>query len=71
MTGGHDFRVSVLLTADEFLAMSGVAESDGLSQSAFIRHLIKQAIQRRAALLVSDMQADADTAKPAQVQRTA
>jgi hypothetical protein len=65
---GHDFRVAVLLTADEFCAMTGAAESEGLSQSAYIRRLLKAAIQARAASLVSNMQEDSDTTKPVQLR---
>jgi hypothetical protein len=39
----HSIRVVTLLTGDEYLAMQSMADSDGLSDSAFMRLLLKQA----------------------------
>lgn len=36
----RDIRVTVLLNADEYLAMSSLADEESLAESAFIRHLI-------------------------------
>lgn len=66
-TPGHDFRVVVLLNADEFLAMKAGAEEDGLSQSAFIRVLIKKSSRDRAMKLVCDEKRERDSEEPAQV----
>lgn len=37
----HSIRVVTLLTGDEYLAMQSMADSDGLSDSAFMRRLLK------------------------------
>lgn len=36
----RDIRVVVLLNADEYTAMSSNADEEGLSDSAFLRHLL-------------------------------
>lgn len=66
----HNIRVVSLLTGDEYLAMQHMADSDGLSDSAFIRCLIKREAQRRAMAKLSDNQAADDSAEPAQVVRS-
>ena len=40
----HDVAVKVLLDPAEFLAMRQIADSEGLSQSSYIRQLIKRDI---------------------------
>ena len=67
---GHNIRAVTLLTADEYLAMQSMADTDGLSDSAFIRHLIKLESRRRAHAKVSEQRALEQIAEPAQVLRT-
>jgi hypothetical protein len=40
----HPLVVKSALTADEYIAFTQLAETRGLSQSAYIRMLIKQAV---------------------------
>ncbi|HWG34683.1 MAG TPA: hypothetical protein VN650_10970 [Gemmatimonadaceae bacterium] len=40
----HPLVVKSALTADEYIAFTQLAETKGLSQSAYIRMLIKQAV---------------------------
>ena len=44
----HSIRVVTLLTGDEYLAMQSMADCDGLSDSAFMRRLLKLEAQKRA-----------------------
>ncbi len=44
----HSIRVVTLLTTDEYIEMQAMADADGLSDSAFIRRLIKQEVRIRA-----------------------
>ena len=67
---GHNIRAVTLLTADEYLAMQSMADTDGLSDSAFIRHLIKMGARRRAFVKVSDERRLSEMEEPAQVLRT-
>lgn len=67
---GHNIRAVTLLTADEYLAMQSMADTDGLSDSAFIRHLIKMEARRRAFAKVSDERRLSEMEEPAQVLRT-
>lgn len=67
---GHNIRAVTLLTADEYLAMQSMADTDGLSDSAFIRHLIKMEARRRAFAKVSDERRLSGMEEPAQVLRT-
>jgi len=60
----RDIAVKVMLDATEFLAMVHAADDAGLSQSAYIRSLIKVAIASHAMRIVQ-MQA-LDSAKQAQ-----
>ena len=70
MATQHDIRVVTLLTGDEYLAMQAMADSDGLSDSAFIRHLVKREARNRAVEQVSERaRLDART-ELAQVVRT-
>lgn len=66
----HSIRVVTLLTGDEYLAMQSMADSDGLSDSAFMRRLLKLEAQRRAMEKVSASQEAEKTAEPAQVIRS-
>ena len=67
---GHNIRAVTLPTADEYLAMQSMADTDGLSDSAFIRHLIKLESRRRAFAKVSDERRLSEMEEPAQVLRT-
>lgn len=66
----HNIRMVTLLTGDEFLAMKHMADSDGLSDSAFMRRLLKLEAQKRAMQQLSANQAADDSAEPAQVVRS-
>ena len=66
----HNIRVVTLLTGDEYLAMQAMADSDGLSDSAFMRRLLKLEAQRRAVAQVSERARLDATAEPAHVVRT-
>ena len=70
MADQHSIRVTTLLTGDEYLAMQSMADDDGLSDSAFIRRLIKLAAQKKAMEKFSAAQAAEQTAEPAQVVRS-
>lgn len=67
---GHNIRAVTLLTADEYLAMQSMADQDGLSDSAFMRHLIKLEARRRALARVSEEQRLRQMEEPAQVLRS-
>ena len=64
---GHNIRAVTLLTADEYLAMQSMADQDGLSDSAFMRHLIKLEARRRAMARVSEERRLSAMEEPAQV----
>ena len=66
----HNIRVVTLLNGDEYLAMQHMADSDGLSDSAFIRHLIKREAQSRVMAQLSAKQTADTSAEPAQVVRS-
>ena len=70
MAESHNIRVVTLLTGDEFLATRSMADSDGLSDSAFIRFLVKQEARRRAMAQVSEQREMDAMAEPAQVLRS-
>ena len=70
MGESHNIRVVSLLTGDEYLAMQSMADSDGLSDSAFIRRLIKMEARRRAMARVSEERDLDNTAEPAQLVRS-
>ena len=70
MADQHTIRVVTLLTGDEYLAMQSMADSDGLSDSAFMRRLLKLEAQHRAMAKVSANQAAEQMAEPAQVRRS-
>lgn len=63
----HDIRVAVLLTADEFLSMQSMADEDGLSDSAFMRLLLRQAARKRAMAKLSEQRDLDGSAEPVQV----
>ena len=64
---GHDFRVVVLLNAEEFIAMKSGADEEGLSQSAFIRGLVRRNARDRAMAEVSRQAVEVEMQEPAQV----
>ena len=70
MAESHNIRVVSLLTCDEYLAMQSMADNDGLSDSAFMRHLIKLEARRRAMARVSEEQRLRQMEEPAQVLRS-
>ena len=70
MAEGHNIRVVSLLTCDEYLAMQSMADNEGLSDSAFIRRLIKMEARRRALAKVSEERDLDNTAEPAQLVRS-
>lgn len=63
----HDIRVTVLLTSEDFLNMKTMADDDGLSDSSFIRQLIKQAARRKAMDKLSEEKRLRDSEEPAQL----
>lgn len=67
MATKHDIRVVVLVTADEYIATQSMADDDGLSDSAFIRYLIKQEAKKRAIAKLSEEQRLRAMEEPAQV----
>lgn len=66
----HSIRVVTLLTGEEYLAMQLMADNEGLSDSAFIRRLLKLEAQKQAVAQVSGRLRNGDTAEPAQVVRS-
>lgn len=70
MANQHDIRVVALLTADEYMAMQSMADEDGLSDSAFIRWLLKREARARAVAQVSERARRDASAEPAQVVRS-
>jgi hypothetical protein len=63
----HNIRVVTLLTGDEYLAMQSMADSEGMSDSAFIRRLLKLEAQKRAMERFCAQQRPGETTEPAQV----
>lgn len=63
----HDIRVTTLLTAEEFLALESVVDEEGVSQSAFIRGLLRAALRERALKKLSDRIAFEKSGVPAQL----
>ncbi|GAB3357990.1 MULTISPECIES: hypothetical protein [Giesbergeria] len=70
MANPHDVRVVTCLTADEFFSMQTMADSEGMTQSAFIRHLLRLEARRRAMAQVSEQQRLHAIEEPAQVVRS-
>ncbi len=66
----HSIRVVTLLTGDEYLLMQHMADNDGLSDSAFIRRLLKLEASKRAFAQVSEQRRIEESAEPAQVVRS-
>lgn len=66
----HNIRVVTLLTGDEYLAMQHMADSDGLSDSAFIRTPLKREARSRALAQVSERARLDASAEPAQLRTT-
>lgn len=69
MSNPHDIRVVSCLTADEYFSMQTMADSEGMTQSAFIRHLLKLEARRRAMAQVSEQERLHAMEEPAQVVR--
>ena len=67
MADNHTIRVVSLVNAEEYLGMKSMADEDGLSDSSFIRHLIKMEARRRAFAKVSDERRLSEMEEPAQV----
>ena len=63
----HSIRVVSLLTGEEYLSMKSMADEDGLSDSAFIRRLLKIEANKRALEKVSAGMRDGESTEPAQV----
>lgn len=66
----HHIRVTMLVDGDEYLSLQGMSDEDGLSDSAFMRRLLKQEARKRALAQVSDRERDGDTAEVAQLRRS-
>ena len=66
----HNIRVVSLLTGEEYLAMKAMADEDGLSDSAFIRRLLRIEARKRAIAQASAHLAADESAEPAQVIRS-
>lgn len=69
MPNPHDIRVVTCLTADEYFSMQTMADSEGMTQSAFIRHLLKLDARRRAMAQVCESERLRAMEEPAQVMR--
>ena len=67
MADSHTIRVVSLLNADEYFSLKAMADSDGLSDSAFIRHLLKQEARRRALAQLLEERRLREMEEPAQV----
>jgi hypothetical protein len=66
----HHIRVTMLCDGDEYLSLQSMSDDDGLSDSAFMRLLLKQEARRRALALVSDRNRSGDSTEPTQVVRS-
>lgn len=71
MADNHTIRVVSLLNGDEYLNLRNMADEDGLSDSAFMRRLIKLEASRRAVAQLSDESRLRDMEEPAQVVHSA
>ena len=65
----HHIRVTVLVDGDEYLSLQSMSDEDGLSDSAFMRRLLKQEARRRALAQVSERNRLGETTEPAHVLR--
>lgn len=45
----HPYQVKTFLSAEEFTALKAIADSEGLTQSGFIRRLVKRSIAAHCA----------------------
>lgn len=61
----RDVRVQVLLTAEEYIALSHMADEDGDSHSGMLRRLFRKECRRRAADLSLAEQGSDETRTPA------
>lgn len=66
----HSIRVVVLVDGDEYLSLQAMSDDDGLSDSAFMRRLLKQEARVRALAQVSDRSRLGESTEPAQVSHT-
>jgi len=66
----HSIRVVVLVDGDEYLSLQSMSDEDGLSDSAFMRRLLKKEARERAIAQVSDRQRFEESTQPAQVLHT-
>ena len=64
----HSIRVVTLLSSEEYLAMQSMADSEGMSDSAFIRRLLKLEAHKRAMERFCEQQRAGETSEPAQVR---
>lgn len=62
----HNIRVVSLLTGEEYLSMKSMADEDGLSDSAFIRRLLKIEANKRALEKVSAGMREGESTEAAQ-----
>ena len=63
----HNIRVVSLLTGEEYLALKAMSDDDGLSDSAFMRRLLKIEANKRAMEQVSSIHRSGERTEPAQV----
>ena len=66
----HHIRVTVLVDGDEYLSLQSMSDDDGLSDSAFMRLLLKQEARRRALAQVSERSRIGETTEATHVVRT-
>lgn len=62
----HNIRVVSLLTGEEYLALKSMSDEDGLSDSAFMRRLLKLEANKRALAKVSANSRVGESAEVAQ-----
>lgn len=65
----HHIRVTVLVDGDEYLSLQSMSDEDGLSDSAFMRLLLKKEARVRASAKVSEKNRLGETTEPAHVLR--
>lgn len=66
----HNIRVTMLVDGDEYLSLQSMSDEDGLSDSGFMRLLLKKEARRRAVEKVSAKQSQGGTAEPTQLVHT-
>lgn len=64
--GGHDIRVQVLLTADEFIFLRDFSKSRGISASSFFRQVLNDERRRVAQESLSANADKSETSQDAQ-----